>query len=231
MIIIGPFAPEGRLAKVLNIKYIRDFGCPTRCANLGLLISEGTIFFGLMADDAILMPGAIDKNVEMFLAMPETKKVISCCSLEGVNGTRKTKYPIQYYRVNGTPVTSSPHIPDDWLIMNGCVTYLDYIKELGGWDSSFFGAAMASTDLAIRTQIDGATYKFNDEVSFDLDHIPGPTGDHGPIHFSQINHDEPFFKAKYNQPLANIPVKIDIMNWKKAEPVWEMRYNTQYVKI
>lgn len=232
LIIVGPFAPEGELANVLNIKYIRDFGCPTRCANMGLLISEGDIFFGLMSDDAILQEGMLDKNIEMFLAMqtPRKKNVISCCSLEGINGTHKIKYGRDYYTINGinqASVTSSPYIPNDWLMMNGCVADLSYIKELGGWDSSFFGAAMASCDLAIRAQIDGAVFQFSEEVTFDLDWMPGTSGDHAPIHYSQIDHDEPLFKKKYHQPLENISPRIDINNWQKSPAIWTMRYKVE----
>lgn len=225
LIIVGPYAPIGKLGSLYNVKYIQDFGCPTRCANLGLLFCEGNIFFGLMADDAILNEGSLDKYLSDFESMePNIRNIISCRSTEGVNGTEKKVHGIDYYTVNGSSATYSPFIPNDWLIMNGAIAYTSYIQYLGGWDSEFQGLAMAVTDLAIRAQINGAKIKFSEEILFDLDHLPGTTGDHAPIHFSQILEDEPKFKQKYNQPLSNIAPRIDIMNWRLRDSVWKRRF-------
>jgi len=181
-----------------------------------------------MADDAVLLEGALDKCVDVFLAMPENiKNVISCKSIEGVNGTEKIVHDVKYYTVNGSSVTASKYIPDDWLIMNGAICWTQYVQYLGGWDCSFQCAAMAVTDLAIRAQIDGAKFQFHDEILFDLDHMPGTSGDHAPIHYGQILEDEPMFRQKYNNPLKLIKTKIDIMNWRKADSIWKRRFTPQ----
>lgn len=227
LIIVGPYSPKGKLESLKNIKYIKDFGCPTRCLNIGLLMCEGPIFFGPMADDAILRPGMLDKIVDFFLSQEENfRNIVSCRSVEGPNGTEKILQPTEYYQVNGSPVTSSPLIPNDWLIMNGAIARTSYIQYLGGWDSQLFqGAAMAVTDLAIRAQIDGAKIKLFDDVIFELDHMPGTSGDHAPIHYSQILEDEPKFKQKYTtQELDRISPKIHIMNWRNSPQVWERRF-------
>ena len=228
LIIVGPYAPDGKLENVSNIKFVKDYGSPTRCANIGLLLCEGPIFFGMMADDAVLQKGVLDRAIDAFLAMPKNiKNIISCKSVEGVDGTEKTIQGLEYYTVNHSPVTASKYIPDDWLIMNGAICHTQYIQYLGGLDCSFQGAAMASTDLAIRAQIDGAKMKFYDEVLFDLNHMPGTSGDHAPIHYSQILEDEPMYRVKYSNPLEIIKTKIDIMNWMKADTVWARRFGAE----
>lgn len=225
LVIVGPYAPEGDLINKRNIKYVKDFGCPTRCANIGLLLCEAEILYGIMSDDSLFFEDAMDKNLDEFYSMENNfKNSIICGYLEGENGKEKGTFPLDYFRINYSHVTRSPYIPSHWFGMNNSISYTKYIQSLGGWDSKFQGIAMAATDLAIRSQIDGANFRFAKEKLFDADHMPNDSGDHGPIHFSQMNEDEPLYKAKYNQPLSNVNPIIDIMNWKNADSVWRYRF-------
>jgi hypothetical protein len=56
----------------------------------------------------------------------------------------------------------------------------------------------------------------------------GPSGDHGPIHWSQLQEDEPLLKATYSvdntdriNKLAN---RNNVSNWKEQEEVWHWRF-------
>ena len=44
------------------------------------------------------------------------------------------------------------------------------------------------------------------------------------IFFAQTEHDEPYYQEKYKNGFDNIPIKIDINNWKNSAEKWERRY-------
>ena len=75
LIIISPYPLPESLEKYKNIKYVRDFGNPTRCHNIGLLLCEAEIITW-MADDGIMIEGAIDSHLELLKSLGDDKKNI-----------------------------------------------------------------------------------------------------------------------------------------------------------
>ena len=129
-----------------------------------------------------------------------------------------------YYKIsNACSWLNSPFVPSDYWLLNSGILETTYAKEMGGWDTSFECTFPAHTDFAIRTQNDGSKYVFYDKPLLHCTHTPGITGDHGPVHFGQIQHDEPLLKSIYSNPESAHRTKIDLNNWQNSPDVWVRR--------
>jgi hypothetical protein len=102
--------------------------------------------------------------------------------------------------------------------------YTDYFIEMGGWDSSFEGSALASTDFAIRCYRDGATVKFLSKELTHFDHEGALGGTHAPIYYAFVEWDHLLYKKIHNDPANLSRIKIDFNNWKNAPSIWERRF-------
>lgn len=228
LIICGPYPLTDKLQKLQNVKYIKDFGSPTRASAIASLLAEGKLITWI-TDDALLMPDALNLAVNTLYSMGDDhKNVVLTKYLEGSNGTQKTHQPDYYYKLNGRPgfrpCTYSPYISDDWWIFNTALMYRSFFEELGGLDCNFEHAAMADSDFAIRAQQAGANVKITQILMYDCDH---GQADHKPIEIAQVQFDEPRIQKKYRDPewKEKLEVNININNWKNFPTVWERRFN------
>ncbi len=226
LIIISPFVPSQYLLDHTNVKFIRDFGSPTRATCIGSLLAEGKYIFPTMADDAVFIDGAIDKNLEVLKAMGDRiHNVVVAKYSESQGFSHKERYQDdEYYKlVNSYPVNKET-CPKEWWIFNTCFLHTQYFIEMGGYDASLFEAAcMAHSDFAIRAQHGKAIVKMSDFPILQCDHIPSG-GDHTPIEIAQIQYDTPKFKTKYGGTLNYLNHTIDLMNWKNSETIWSKRF-------
>jgi glycosyltransferase involved in cell wall biosynthesis len=228
LIICGPYPLTDKLQKLQNVKYVKDFGSPTRASAIASLLAEGKLITWI-TDDALLMPGAMDLAINTLYSMREDEKnVVITKYLEGTNGTQKKHQPDYYYRINGRPgfrpCTYSPHIPDDWWIFNTAIMYRSFFEKLGGLDCNYEHAAMADTDFAIRAQFSGANVIITQILMYDCDH---GQADHKPIEIAQLQFDEPLIQSTYRDPQWRSKIKpnISLNNWKNFPTVWERRFS------
>lgn len=227
LIICGPYALTEKLQTARNVKYVKDFGSPTRASAIAMMLAEGKLITWI-CDDAVLLPGALDAAIDELYAMgDDTKNVVLTKYLEGMNGTQKVNQPDYYYLINGRegfrPCTYSPHLPDDWLIFNTAIMYRSFFEELGGLDCNYEHAAMADTDFAIRAQMMGANVHLTQVTLYDCDH---GQDDHKPIEIAQLQFDEPRIQAKYRnlEWRANLQTVIRADNWKNFPTIWSRRF-------
>ena len=94
----------------------------------------------------------------------------------------------------------------------------------GGWDCNFEVCPMAYCDLAVRMQRAGCKFILQNEIMFKCSHTPGVAGDHGPIYYAQVTHDEPLYKSIYNNPDCGNRIFIDINNYKNIPDIWQRRF-------
>jgi hypothetical protein len=78
--------------------------------------------------------------------------------------------------------------------------------------------------MAMRTQRDGAKIHLIDLIMSQCGHMPGTSGDHAPMHYAQLDHDEPLFRSIYSDPNCVNRIKIDINNWKNSPERWVRRF-------
>jgi GT2 family glycosyltransferase len=227
LIISGPYPLTPKLQALSNVKYVKEFGSPTRASAVATLLAEAP-FIMWTCDDAVMLPGALDEAIEALEAMgSDNRNVVITKYLEGRNGTKKKLQPDYYYKINGRegfrPCTYSPHLPDEWWIFNTAIMHRAFFEELGGLDCSYEHAAMADTDLAIRAQTAGANVQLLQVVLYDCDH---GQSDHKPIEIAQLQFDEPLIQATYRDPewREKINCNIDINNWKKYPIIWTRRF-------
>ena len=53
------------------------------------------------------------------------------------------------------------------------------------------------------------------------------TGDHAPIHVAQLGHDEPLFRALYDDENSLNRTTIELDNWKSSPERWDKRFNNE----
>ncbi len=226
LIIVSPYPLPERLQKAKNVKLVKDWGNPTRCSNIGLLVAEGRYIYGAHSDDAIFIEDSLDDNLTLFEAMGDNEKnALVCKYSESKDFSNKNYQDDRYYQLN-VAYQLNPHIiPDKWLIFNSVFLHHSYILKLGGWDARFQVPAIAHADLAARAQFDGANVQLSPYPSVNVDHMEGTSGDHASIHLSQCLEDMPNLQIKYNSPIQSDSILIDVNNWKNTPSVWTRRFS------
>ena len=225
LIIVGPYDPPSYLLDYDEVTYIKDNGCPSRCQQIGLVHATGEyITWG--ADDGFFLKNKLTEAVD-FLDANKTspKDIVTCKYTEGSpENTSPEMYQDIYYKINYAEGLRSPNIPDDFWILNVGILDTNYAKELGGWDTQFEVTTISHMDFAVRAQRDGARFFMLPDPIFSCAHMPGTMGDHAPVHYSHIEHDEPLFRNIYKNPASVNRVRIELNNWEQSAPIWRRRF-------
>jgi hypothetical protein len=225
LIICSPLPLTAKLQALPNVKYVKDLGSPMRASNIAAMLAEGKLITWI-ADDAILLPESLDKNIDLLYAMGEGhKNVVMIKYFEGKNGTTKPELPDSYFYINNSG-NASPHLDSSWVLFNHVIMYRQFFDELGGWDCSFEACPMGHNDFAVRAQAIGAEVKISPYPCLDCDHMEGGTGDHMAIYVCQTLSDQPKYQTRYRNPnwREENPLRFDINNWKSAPSIWTRRF-------
>lgn len=205
-----------------NVKIIYDKGSPVRASNIAASLASGR-YITWTADDAVYLPGSIDKALE--LLGDDTKDVVVGKYFEGVSGSDKKLNGDDYFKIKGSTSTNTPWIKEDWYLFNIAFMHRDFFDSLGGWDCSFEACPMAHTDMACRAYFEEANVVMLGDPVLDCGHMPGTSGDHAPIHYAQLDHDEPLFRSRYStrEGLHNNK-KLKLSDWKLYPSIWGRRF-------
>lgn len=224
LIFVGPYPPESSILKNPNVKFIQDFGSSTRCYQIGLIQAKYD-FVTWSADDGYFLPNrSIDKAFELLKEKNVgMKEIISFKYYEGNFADERTTD--SFWRLGAHPPLRAKYAsPDYYLLMNGLLRR-EYLLELGGWDCSFESHGIATCDLAVRVQNDGARVTLLNEPFMYVSHFPETSGDHAPVHYAHIEHDEPYFRSLYDGKDSIGRTRIDIDNWQSAPSIWKRRFS------
>jgi|7_EtaG_2_1085326.scaffolds.fasta_scaffold01091_6 glycosyltransferase involved in cell wall biosynthesis len=223
IIFIGPHAIPAELERKSNVKYIQDWGSPSRCRQIGLIHSEGD-WMCYAADDVLFFPGALDRAYDK-IKVADYKTAILGKYTEG-NRENPLMLTDDYYRMDFHDAFKEVqrHLSKTYYLFQSGLVSSKMIKEIGGWDCQFQTCAMACVDLSMRLQNNGVEIIMTDEPLFHASHMEGTTGDHAPIHYAQTLYDEPLFKLMYSCPAGAQRVKIGLDNWQDAPSKWEKRF-------
>ena len=222
LIFVGPNSSED-IANLPNVKFIKDYGNPTRCYQRGLIESRGDYVTWAADDGHFLNNMSIDNAFSKLLSMgPSHKNVVSFKYFEG--GIDNVRRSDKFWRMGFHEPIRAPYVPPNYyLLMNGLM-HRDYLMQIGGWDCSFESHAIATCDLAVRVQNDGGRVEMLDEPFMHVDHFPDDSGDHAPIYFAHLEHDEPYFRQIYSVPESKLRTSIKNSNWEQSPAIWSRRF-------
>lgn len=221
MIIVSPFDIPQELKDCYNVKFVRDYGCPTKVSQLSTTLASGEYFhFGV--DDAIYLSKSLD-NVIKLLEGKLKKDAVVTRYYEGSgfldNPDTAKAFPDSYWFANHH--LSVPGWLPHWKIAPQFAMRLDYYKELGGFDCDYSCCSFSTWDLCGRIQKDSGVFHIS------TDHVMlannfGEIGlDHAPVYHAHGPDHERFIKMSSEQPNR---IKIDFDNWKQSPVVWERRF-------
>ena len=237
IIFVGPYY-NNIIETHHNIKFIRDFGSPNRCQQIGLVMSEGKyVTWG--SDDCLYEEDAIDKCIDELI----NKDLLYLATgyMEG-GSTAVSNYSIQ------SCYKSGKYVDPNWIIFNVAFVRRDILNEFN-FDTQFEVTCIAHTDLACRVQ---KKYPNRGELLninvLRCEHMPGISGDHKPVHDAQEYSDSTIFFNKYNKEPLYSNEKIDSWmeddkevgkivhlkeieeiifcdEWKKRQRIWTRRFS------
>ena len=221
-----------------NIKLITDYGSANRCQQIALCNATGK-YVRWASDDETFFENKLDRVLDFYEKNKSSEKDVVLFKFyegerngEGVlhtSGRTEMSNWEQYYRMKKAcpwleyAFNIGTVSPDYW-IFNTALMNTEYLKSLGGFDTDFETTFVAHTDLGIRAQNNNSRILLFDEPVTHCTHMPGTSGDHAPIHYAQILHDEPLLKSIYFDKKSKNRIKIDLNNWKNSASVWKRRF-------
>lgn len=222
LIIISPYELTLPMKSKSNVQWYQDWGSPCHCQQLALTKANGD-YINWASDDGVFTDGSMDiafKSIEN----ENYKTIVVGKYLEGDNYSQNMKED-GYYILNNHLASQCKYLPDNTPMINVGLVSKKLLFEMGGWDSVKFEVLpIAYNDFSVRCNNNKCKFIHQKEVMFTCGHMPGETGDHGPIHKAQVFRDEPMFKVIYNRPDSINRINIDINNWEKSSNRWVRRF-------
>lgn len=223
VVFISPFDKPESISKFSNIKWIKDFGSPSRCCQIGLFECEGELL-AHSVDDAIFFEDAVDKCVVLYNQKCNYKDVVNMRYLEGPNFSGAI-VPDDFWYAHFHSQLRLPGVKTNWKISLHHMLNLDYLLELGGYDCRFNHMNFNLHDLMFRIQHDGGVIYNSPDFVTNCNQYILDTVDHAAIFNSHNQHDLPLFSKLYSDENAvEERVKIDLNNWSDEPDVWDRRF-------
>ncbi len=250
-IIVSPYDLCPRLADNPCIKHIKDFGCPSRCYQLGLLACQGDYVIwavddGLFAkkskaiDKAFWLLSVADESCRTGIVHPALaekcptfnpagdpkKNMVSFKYIEAKFGKGKNARDVywtigQHQHLRPYGTCGRQVCPPHYWLIMVGLAKREYLLELGGWDCAYEHLGIGAVDFAIRVQQDGANVIIGSKL-MDLTHTRG--GHHTPVQDGHNFNDIPMFEKIWSDSNSVHRTKIPLDNWKNAPEVWARRF-------
>lgn len=218
LIIVGPYTPSDEFLALFNTKYFKDYGSPTRCMQIALLLTSGEYLFLGATDDSTFLSHTVDRSINLIESGDED--IILAKYTESDNPS-PTMFLEEYYRTYGHESLKRLSCVDHtWYAAGAGIVRREYILGLGGYDCQFEGTTFSCLDLCFRIQTVGGKCMLTNEIVFHCDH--GQPG-HEPIESAFFQNDQPVFHRIYGDKQLSQRKSIDINNWKQSDAVWRRR--------
>lgn len=215
VVLCGPFDPPDIISKRENVKYIKDYGSPTRSAQIAAINCTGDYIYHVV-DDILFEKNKISNELDSL----DEDVIISMRYREGKSHSGH-ELPLHYWTAGSSYnyTTISPH----WL---NCVHFImprRLFKEYGGFDCKYEYLNHATHDLLFRIQSSNdIRCKLSKDTICSADWMPDITGDHAPIHYAQTEHDAQLFFSSWSN--SKPVIKIDINNFIHQSEIWKRRF-------
>ena len=238
IIFVGPFDPPESLLKRSYVKFIKDFGCPSRALQISSVHASGTLFTWAV-DDGVLNEGSLDDQLSFFLLYPpEDKKILNLIYTEGEHykwgADLRLIRPQDWYRPKfHDDFKSLEGVKDDWYTAILFVMRLEHFRDLGGIDCRFETINYNLHDLSFRAQRDGFSLYFSDvrRPVHRIDWQDGAQRPEGePIFEATFENDKPLLDSIYStvENSFNRPICIDYDHWKDIPDFWPRKWKEEH---
>lgn len=222
IVFIGPYRLPDELQSLHNIKYIKDFGCPSRCLQLGCYFAEGE-YLSWCSDDCRILPNKFDEAVEFFNKNLSENDCMNMKYSEGANFTGDQHNQTEYWIARTHTDLRLLGVKEGWKIAPIFMYKREFFIKCGGLDCRFEHVNMNTHDLSFYIQEKGGKIVDSPDRVFQFDHQPHKS-DYPPIFKSYHENDRPLFHNLYNNIDAAKNRSINFDNWRKAQTVWKRRF-------
>lgn len=220
LIIVSPYFLPPELQGDVRVKFIRDFGTPTRCFHLGTMMAEGR-FLTWFSDDAWIYPNSLDESLDLLMSKNPEKDLVGMRYSEGENHSGQC--PPDNYWITGTHADlRQPGIDPNYRVCGVLMLDSEYYQYMGGLDCKFHHINFNVHDFAIRAQNNGSKLYMSPNLIMNCDFESQRTPDNSPVIAAYFENDLPLFKKIYSN--NSRPIRIDPDNWKESDPIWKKRF-------
>jgi hypothetical protein len=247
VIFVGPFDIPDTLRKKKNVKYIKDYGQPSRAAQLGLVEASGDLFCWV-TDDCFCYPNTLSETIEFytkncidtdivgmrFFENPEHYKNIKEGATVDRNPERRLSDHPDHYWFAKSSYPYLPAVKPEWGTACLFMSKTHHVKMYGGWDCQWEHLNHATHDLLFRMQNQGNRFFLTEYDVFVANWYEGTSQDHAPVHYGQLTHDVQLFNQVWTNPF-NGRQRVNLNNWQDVSEIWERRFGNsqpqQYTDI
>lgn len=218
MIAIGPNDPPEIFKDKENFKFLKDFGCPSRCVQLGSTFAKSR-YIAWMSDDGLYQPNTLEQCIQLFDSQLFPKDGMT---LRYKEGEGDDTYPDDYWKARHHADQRIPGIKEDYRIAPLGMYNTDHFRWIGGLDCSFEHINMCTHDLAFRTQNNGGKIVLSPGLVARF-YWSWITEDAGPVQQAYFQNDAPLFNKMWSQDQSQ-RIRIDYDNWKNSPEKWKRRF-------
>ncbi len=221
LIIVSPYDMPIALKDKTNIKWIKDWGSPTRGWQIALVNATGE-YVHYTADDCTYYSNTLDESMRLLDENPEA--FITGKYLEG-DAHSPVMLEDRYYYFRYHKQLEHLAKDKDYIILNVGICKTKLLLDIGGWDCRFESASIALMDFSMRIQDENANIIIQKDPILYCSWSGNPRDnlEHRPVEDAHIKHDLPLITHLRNgNPVINN--RIDINNWKNAQAVWKRRF-------
>jgi hypothetical protein len=218
LIIVGPTPPPPSLNNLPEIRYIPEYGSPSRCVQIAALAAEGDLYT-FISDDGILRPNSMEKAIDAFDCTLMVMRYTEGHNFSGGLHSQPNDYWTAWFHADlRKECLRGYYTSPVWMMKTS-----DFI-DMGGLDCRFEHVNMCCLDLSFRVQRSGGEIKLSPDFIMDCEWsshkrcivVDAYHENDKPLFDSLCDSSEDPFKER---------VHIDYNNWMDASPVWERRFN------
>jgi hypothetical protein len=218
LICVGPYDASEELLSKENFKFIKDFGAPSRCLQIGSQYSNGE-FICWIPDDCILDKNSLSLSLDFMYKNATEKDGMCLLYSEGLNFIGDQHLDNSYWIGSTHRDQRLSQVDTSWRIAPLFLYRKNLYDELGGIDCRFEHANMNTHDLAYRVQKLGGVIHLSPTRILSVDWIPNQPV----VSNAYFENDLPLFNELYGG--NEFPrLKINKDNWKNSPEIWERRF-------
>lgn len=219
MIVVGPYDLPQDIASKENVKFMKDFGSPSRCVQMGSTIAEGTYMCWMSDDCTFITPQSLGQCIQVLEGMTEKDGM----TLRYFEGDGNGEFPLDYWRAkHHGDMQALAGVSDTHKIAPLGMYRTSYFRQIGGLDCRWEHINMCTHDLAFRVQNAGGIIAVSPSTVARF-YWSWHTADAKPVQRAYFETDSPLFKEVWSQDQSQ-RIQIDYWNWMNMPDRWGKRF-------